>query len=134
MFYHFGLMERPHHLHVCFQALGSFVKKYNRYPQPYHDKDAEELIKIAIEINDSTLKLEDFEANMAKLLAYTAQGQLNPMTTFLGGLVAQEAQKGCTSKFKPINQFFYFECTECLPDPFPTTEDCKPVCLVYKNS
>jgi ubiquitin-activating enzyme E1 len=40
-------MERPNELHAAFQALPLFIKKNNRYPKPYNQKDAEELIELA---------------------------------------------------------------------------------------
>ncbi|KUG00214.1 Ubiquitin modifier-activating enzyme 1 [Phytophthora nicotianae] len=39
-----------------------------------------------------------------------------PKPAFLGGIVGQEALKACSGKFTPIQQFFYFDAVECLPD------------------
>jgi ubiquitin-activating enzyme E1 len=49
------------------------------------------------------------------------------MTTYLGALVAQEALKGATHKYQPIQQFFFFDSLETLPNPLPQEEDCKPI-------
>ena len=52
------------------------------------------------------------------------------MVAFLGGLVAQEVLKCCSSKFNPVKQFMYFDSLESLPsqEKFPrTAENTKPV-------
>merc|ERR1712086_146110 len=33
----------------------------------------------------------------------------------MGGVVAQEVLKACTGKFMPIDQWIYFDATECAP-------------------
>ena len=40
-----------------------------------------------------------------------------------GGVVGQEVVKGCTGKFQPLHQFFYFDSVESLPKPFPLPAD-----------
>merc|ERR1712173_575822 len=40
---------------------------------------------------------------------------LNPMAAYGGGIIAQEIVKGCTGKFTPITQQYYFAATEILP-------------------
>lgn len=42
------------------------------------------------------------------------------MTAFVGGFVAQEIVKAITQKFTPINQVFYYDASETLPDFDPT--------------
>lgn len=43
-------------------------------------------------------------------------GVLCPTVSVIGGIVAQEIIKACSFKFTPINQFFYFEAFDCLPE------------------
>jgi molybdopterin/thiamine biosynthesis adenylyltransferase len=43
----------------------------------------------------------------------------NPLSAFFGGFVAQEAVKAITQKFSPINQVFYYDATEVLPEFSP---------------
>ena len=38
------------------------------------------------------------------------------MNAVIGGAAAQEVMKACSGKFTPINQFFFFDCRECLPE------------------
>lgn len=38
----------------------------------------------------------------------------------IGGFAAQEALKACTLKFVPLNQWLYYDATECLPANEPS--------------
>jgi ubiquitin-activating enzyme E1 len=55
------------------------------------------------------------------------------MVAVFGGLVAQEVLKACSGKFNPIQQYFYFDSLESLPDNVTLNEEtCAPVCyLLY---
>lgn len=35
----------------------------------------------------------------------------------IGGFAAQEAVKACSSKFKPLNQWYHLDASNCLPSP-----------------
>lgn len=62
------------------------------------------------------------EVDVKYLNSYFAIGanvELQPMGTFLGGVVAQEVVK-CSGKFTPINGFFHFHALETLPPNRPT--------------
>eukprot|EP01080_Neovahlkampfia_damariscottae_P011921 gene11921-5326_t len=115
-------MERPAELHAAFQALPVFIKKFNRYPGPYNQKDAEELITLAKEFGS-----EGMNTDAIKLFSFTCQGNLSPMAAFLGGFVGQEVQKACSGKFGPLENFLYFDAFECLADVLPEEDDCKPI-------
>jgi ubiquitin-activating enzyme E1 len=62
-----------------------------------------------------------------KLFSFTCQGNLSPMSAFLGGFVGQEVQKACSGKFSPLDNFLYFDAFECLPETLPEEDDCQPV-------
>ena len=49
-------------------------------------------------------------------IALTARGVFNPISSFIGGMVAQECVKAITGKFSPLNQLFYFNAIELLPE------------------
>jgi ubiquitin-activating enzyme E1 len=44
----------------------------------------------------------------------------NPLCAFVGGFVAQECIKAITQKFSPIQQVFYYDAMEIIPDFDPT--------------
>lgn len=131
MLYDYGKTDHPPQMHICFMALSEFYKTRQRYPRSYNEEDADEMIKIAHEINASRMseisRVGSLNEELVKRLSYTALGQLNPMAAFIGGLVAQEAQKACTQRFHPIHQWFYFESCLSLPDPLPTSHQCQPI-------
>ena len=60
------------------------------------------------DIYDETSAQKEFDENMAINLCLYLKSELPPITSFLGGVVAQEAIK-LTGKFTPFNQWFEFE-------------------------
>jgi hypothetical protein len=38
-------------------------------------------------------------------MAFTAQGSIVPLTSFMGGMVAQECLKAISGKYTPLNQW-----------------------------
>ncbi|KAI9922351.1 hypothetical protein PsorP6_002713 [Peronosclerospora sorghi] len=122
----FAKLGRSELLHVAFQALDAFQEKHQgNYPKPGCMQDAEEVFVLASEINKqyakkNQLSVENIDSPDSKkiihALAFSATGVISPMAAFLGGIVAQEALKACSGKFTPIQQFFYFDAVECLPD------------------
>lgn len=118
-------MERPAQLHVGFQALDQFSKANNgRLPRPRNEQDALSVLSLAKAI-DPTLELDE---KLIKELSYQAQGELAPMAAVLGGLVAQEVLKAVSGKFGPVQQYFYFDALEALPQSSTLSEAvCAPV-------
>lgn len=57
---------------------------------------------------DDSSKQKEFDEEMAKNLCLYLKAELPPITSFLGGVVAQEAIK-ITGQFLPFNQWFEFE-------------------------
>jgi ubiquitin-activating enzyme E1 len=112
---------------IGFVVLGKFISKFGRYPKPYSIIDADEFLHLAKEINDRKkfVDCSDSDKKHLTYFSYTCSGNLNPMTTYLGALVAQEALKGATHKYQPIQQFFFFDSLETLPNPLPQEEDWK---------
>lgn len=49
------------------------------------------------------------------------------MSSFIGGIVAQEVMKASSGKFFPIVQYLYYDAIECLPETELTEDDCKPL-------
>lgn len=61
-----------------------------------------------IKLDEQTFDLMEFDEKMIKNLSLHVKKELPPITSFLGGVVAQEALK-LTGKFSPFNQWFEFE-------------------------
>lgn len=114
----FAKMEAPAELHIGFQAILEFQKRNGgSLPGPHNEDHATQVLQIATEINDKAKnKLEKIPEKLFKNLAYGASGELSPIVTFVGGVAAQEVLKGCSGKFTPIKQWFYFDAREVLPE------------------
>jgi len=114
----FAKLETPIQVHIGMQALHSFVEKHNKFPGVWNADDAKELVALAEQINSSSMKskVDKLDADLLKKLSYTAQGSIAPITSFLGGVVAQEALKGLSGKYTPLNQYVYLDAVEVVPD------------------
>lgn len=133
----FAKFNRPPQLHLGFQALQQFKVKYERFPFPHNESESNEILHLVRNLSEqfpSILNDETIDEKLIKELSYQAQGDLPPMTAFFGGLAAQEVLKACSGKFGPIQQFFYFDSLESLPDDIIRTEEtCAPIRSRYDS-
>jgi ubiquitin-activating enzyme E1 len=113
----FAKMDRPDHLHLAFQAIHAFRQKTGKWPLPRDATQSGEVLALAHEINNARgeTKVEKLDENLIRLVSHNAMGEIAPITTFVGGVAAQEVLKAVTGKYTPIKQWFYFDATEALP-------------------
>lgn len=125
----FSKFDRPPLLHLAFQSLDKFLSKVGRFPVAGSDEDAQKLISLATDINDSLNngKVEDIDKKLLRNFAFGARAVLNPMAAMFGGIVGQEVVKACSGKFQPLFQFFYFDSIESLPVEPLEADDLKPL-------
>ncbi|KIY45891.1 ubiquitin activating enzyme [Fistulina hepatica ATCC 64428] len=116
----FAHFERPATMHAAFQALSQFEEQHKRSPRPRNKEDAEVVVELAKKID------ADIDEKAVTELAYEATGDLSPLNAVIGGFVAQEVLKACSSKFHPMVQHMYFDSLESLPDVLPSEADCQP--------
>eukprot|EP00743_Colponemidia_sp_Colp-15_P004319 GILK01004659.1.p1 GENE.GILK01004659.1~~GILK01004659.1.p1 ORF type:complete len:1074 (+),score=225.12 GILK01004659.1:261-3224(+) len=111
----FAKFDRPPVLHAAFSAMHEFVGQHRTFPQPANKEHADALVALTQKTASSQgLSLDDAAVKVIQLLSHSATGDLAPMTAVIGGIAAQEVLKGCSSKFMPIRQWFYFDAAECL--------------------
>lgn len=122
----FGKIERSDQLHVAFEALDQFIGEHKRLPTPWSDEDAKLLLSTA-----AVRGAESVDEKLLTTFAKISAGELCPMNAVIGGAVAQEVLKSCSGKFTPIQQFLYFDATECLPEADVSEEDAKPLGTRY---
>ncbi|XP_065295420.1 ubiquitin-like modifier-activating enzyme 1 [Dermacentor albipictus] len=116
--------DRPTLLHVGFQALHTFEKKHSRLPRPWNKGDAAEVVSLARKKNASlSTPLASLDEAFLSTMAYVSAGSLCPMQAVIGGIAAQEIMKACSGKFMPIQQWFYFDAFECLPQSGNVSEE-----------
>lgn len=128
----YAKFDRPQQLHIGFQALHAYVVTHGRLPRPQNDEDAAVVVGTAKAFVEQ-LKLDvEIDEKLLKELSFQAQGDLNPMAAFFGGLAAQEVLKAVSGKFHPIVQFLYFDSLESLPTNSARSEElCKPTGTRY---
>lgn len=119
----FGKFDRPSQLHLAFIAFHKFVSINGRLPTPWSSDDANTFLKLTESVNTNSI---DLDSDLIKTFSKVCAGNINPMTSFIGGIVAQEVMKSCSGKFSPIFQWLYFDAIESLPEEV-TEEDAKPV-------
>lgn len=112
----FAKIDRPLQLHLGFQALHEFRRVHFRLPRPWNKEDAEEVVQMAKQNNAQlATPLENVDEWLITTLSYVSAGSLCPMQGVIGSIAAQEVMKACSGKFRPIQQWFYFDAFECLP-------------------
>ena len=125
------MLDRPAQLHLAFRVLDVWVRKEGRLPNPWSRSDSNSFFKLAQDVNNSTgggaAKVAVIDEDLMKNFSHVCQGNLIPLDTTVGGIVAQEVMKACNGKFMPIMQFLYLDALKCLPEKCDLTEEqCKP--------
>lgn len=109
----FSKFDRPPLIHLAFLALDKYVTELGRLPVAGSEEDAQKLISVASNINESLGdgRVEDINPKLLRHFAFGAKAVLNPMAAMFGGIVAQEVLKACSGKFHPLVQVsrFMFE-------------------------
>ncbi|GFP97974.1 ubiquitin-activating enzyme e1 2 [Phtheirospermum japonicum] len=125
----FSKFDRPPLLHLAFQSLDKFVSELGHFPAAGSEEDAQKLISITSDINESLGdgKLDDINPKLLQQFAFGARAVLNPMAAMFGGIVGQEVVKACSGKFHPLFQFFYFDSVESLPTEISDPSDFRPL-------
>ncbi|XP_075220974.1 ubiquitin-like activating enzyme 1 [Lycorma delicatula] len=120
----FAKFDYPAQLHIAFNTLHKFFCTYGRLPKSWNSEDAASFINLA----KTVLPVGGDELNTKLLETFSkvCSGNLCPINTTIGGVVAQEVMKACSGKFHPIYQWLYFDAIECLPD-IVSEEDTQPV-------
>ncbi|XP_077517867.1 ubiquitin-like modifier-activating enzyme 1 [Amblyomma americanum] len=112
----FAKIDRPAQLHLGFLALHAFHQCHSRPPYPWNKDDAAEVIVLAKQKNATmATPVQEVDEKLIRLLSYVSAGSLCPMQAVIGSIAAQEVMKACSGKFTPIQQWFYFDAFECLP-------------------
>lgn len=131
-----------HQLHIAYIAVSIFEERHDRLPTPNDDKDEEEVVSIAQKYNDAMNVLKKsigddagwsvptLNTDLVAKYARHAAVELQPICTFLGGVVAQEVAKW-TGKFTPNPGFLHLDFLEIVPDERP--KDTKPIGSRYDH-
>lgn len=116
-------------LHCAFVGLHLYYNIYNNLPELNNLEQVEEIVKLSksyyLVLNKQytdyltiKTKIIEFDRNYIINVLRWSKAEINPICTFLGGIVSQEALKK-TGKYTPIYQwlrFDFFETIENLPN------------------
>ncbi|KAL0487513.1 ubiquitin-activating enzyme E1 [Acrasis kona] len=120
LLYDYSKMSHPGQLHLLSLSLSQFERENKQLPRSYHEGDASAVLLIANTINNEYRYVDQIDEDLFTLISMSCSGEINAMSTLLGGLVAQEVQKAVTQKFSPICQWFNFESVSSLPSSIPS--------------
>ena len=98
-------------MHNAYHAIDKFIVVNKRKPKPWDYDDTEKIMKLISEL----LKYEKKDEAVLRTIIHTYNGTFNPLASFIGGIVSQEAIKGITKKYTPINQIMYYHSLELAP-------------------
>jgi len=113
-----GKFGRSEQLHILFRAIREFQTQKGELPALRSDEHAEEVLRIANEINADAkakggLSVEELETDVLRAVTKHARAQITPIASFWGGVVAQEIVK-FTGKYHPLYQWLHLEFTEII--------------------
>jgi len=110
----FCKIESQSQLHMSMQALHAFVNiHHGNLPAPWNLEDAKELIQLVYTFNKKDT--EKIDESLVQTLAFTCQGSIAPLTSFQGGVMAQECLKSLSGKYLALYQWMYFDAREVVP-------------------
>jgi ubiquitin-activating enzyme E1 len=96
--------DRPSDLHAIYVAFNKYVKTHKKMP------NSSDLSEDLSEISHKKSLIEKF--------THCINGNLSPIVSIIGGIVAQEIIKASSGKYHPINQWLYFDAFDCLPENY----------------
>lgn len=97
-----------HMLHMCYDK---YLNDYGKIPRAWSISDFEVFEKYL----DVEFKTEQ-DIVMAKKFCYTLRGDLLPIASIMGGVVAHEVLKVLTHKYIPITQWYYMDYLDLILD------------------
>jgi ubiquitin-activating enzyme E1 len=105
----FSKFGRNELLHCGFLGVNKFFNKENRLPELNNEKEVDEVVKLAKELYEEfkgknlnwIQNAAEFDEKIIRNIARFAGSHIVPITSFLGGVVAQEIVK-FTGKYTPL--------------------------------
>ena len=118
--YDFAKLENATAIRIAFLAKDKFYQRHIKLPDIHSVENGKEMVEIAREISkDLDLGVNtDLLERIVVRYSRTCRTSFGPLAAFVGGIVCQEAIKGITGKFKPMEQSAFFDCMEVLEDHF----------------
>ena len=113
-------------IHLGILGLFEFLKNHKCYPNLNNENDAQEILNLSKNIfnkkeneywinglKEEYKNFDELFEKTIKHLSFWSRAQISPISSFLGGLIAQEIIK-YTGKYIPINQWLWFNFSEIV--------------------
>lgn len=114
-------------LHLGLVSLYEFEDKFGRLPDAGNENDHNIFLSLAENLKKK-FSITQIDKNLFELLSSTSKKCLPFLSTFLGGIVSQEALKSIIKKFDHLNQWLHF----CTPEIVPNSrnfENTSKICI-----
>jgi len=113
------------------EGIFQFIEEKGRFPTPGSATDAKKITDFANAIakaaDPENLNFDEETTKWMETLAKGTSGVISPMASVFGGILGQEIIKATSSKYTPLQQFFFFDAQECLPEtPELNEAECAP--------
>ena len=111
-------------LHLGLNGLLQFFSIHRRLPKLRDSVDAEIFCKLLHEYKGQIkdYNVGELDGKLLKNIAHLCRTQISPLTSFWGGVIAQEVVK-FTGKFSPLNQWLHFDVCEIATENVELTQD-----------
>ncbi|KAK5577972.1 hypothetical protein RB653_002920 [Dictyostelium firmibasis] len=118
----FDFMKDTRFNHLIRHCIEIFKQRNeNQLPREFNKDDSMKFIEIVNEFNENCyfkfdqLTFDQLKEDQLIKISNSLRGKICPLTSVIGGFVAQEALKSLTGKFTPLKQWLYIDCFELLP-------------------
>lgn len=111
--------------HLGYLTLMEYGNKFGTFPDLMNKQQAQIMVDLAHEIAERHKKMvengtkniitfDDVDEEYIRNLSLFAKSQIAPFCAFWAGIISLELVK-FTGKFIPLQDFYHFDCFECLP-------------------
>ncbi|PRP83916.1 ubiquitin-like modifier activating enzyme 6 [Planoprotostelium fungivorum] len=103
----FAKLESGIQMHLGQLAIHRFARENGgNLPNPWNRQDSAQVLRIAAEVNRSMKNpVEQINEDIIEKMSWTFRGSIAPLSSFTGGVVAQECLKALSGKYTPLNQW-----------------------------
>ncbi|KAL4459504.1 hypothetical protein ABPG74_018117 [Tetrahymena malaccensis] len=117
-----GKEGKQEQLHAILQGVLAYATKHNEQLPEFKNEDQVNAVQQQIDIlnnlykkTQNSLIVSNLDQNLLRQVCYFSRYQIAPLTSFWGGIIAQEIVK-FTGKFTPLSQWLHIHNFDLLPE------------------
>eukprot|EP01105_Mastigella_eilhardi_P019151 TRINITY_DN4492_c0_g1_i1.p1 TRINITY_DN4492_c0_g1~~TRINITY_DN4492_c0_g1_i1.p1 ORF type:complete len:1005 (-),score=301.24 TRINITY_DN4492_c0_g1_i1:1386-4364(-) len=118
---------RERQLYAAYRTLWEYQRRNGRIPALRCQEDAKAFWALALEVVPKAGVDATLDEKLFTTFALVAGGDMSPMDTIWGGIVAHEAVKAASGKYTPVRQWAFLDYVEALPDKELPAEEFSPL-------